>query len=173
MSSEPFDNEKIPEELSGDTKTLSETIYDNKARKAYLSSGKVIHQFHTLESCLGEFCPVHRPSDHKYRDLPLDWSNNLFIRLSDEFDNGFTIDPDDYRYNTEERVIYRNSAYCKSCQETVESVHRYDMQKCSCKGIGVAGGFDCFTRVIGNEGVNHIDTSIVFSKKTRQKKKKP
>lgn len=172
MNQQPFDHDAAVETVSGDTKVMVESIYDDKARKAYLSSGKVIHQFHSLASCLGETCPIHKPSNHEYRHLPLDWVNNLFIRISDEFDHGFTIDPDDYRYNTEERVIYRNSAYCNTCQETVESIRRYDMQKCSCKGIGVAGGLDCFTRVIGNDGANHIDTSIVFTKKSKSKSKK-
>ena len=43
------------------------------------------------------------------------------------------------------KVITSNKARCRKCGETIESKHRYDLQKCAC-GNFVDGGLDYLRR---------------------------
>lgn len=145
--------------------TVKESTFDDDKRVAYLSSGNEIHAVHRKVDCRTEFCPLHNPSEHEYRHLPLSYMAASFVRLDDSKAEPVIIDPDDRNYNTLPRVILRNSAKCYTCGVTVQSFHRHDRVRCDCGGITVSGGFIVFERVIGNEGANHVDTSLVFSKK--------
>lgn len=166
-ANEPYNMEadEIPADYEA-PKVIPETTYNDRTRVATLSSGLKVHQVHRSTECKGEHCPIHNPSDHKYRHLPLSFKAGSMIRLSDEFPNGLTIDPDDYAYNHQERVILRNSAQCTACGDHVISERVHDFQRCSCKSIAVDGGLSYLRRVIGNEGPQHVDTSIVFAKGT-------
>lgn len=133
-----------------------------------LSSGQVIHNFHTLNECSGEYCPVHRPSDHDYLDYPLAFVDGNMVRLIPELEQdsrglGFVIDPDDYRYNNQDTLILRNSVECLLCGDVLVSHHTHDFKTCTCGKIGVDGGTD-YLRRIGTQNYCK-DTSVVVSQK--------
>lgn len=142
---------------------MKETTYDDNARIAYLSSGSIMRNIHTSENCFLEYCPIHNPSDHDLRHLPLNWVNGIFIRLSNEYENGFTVDPDDYLYNNVETLIFQNSAFCRECNQEVISVHRHDYRSCSGGHIAVDGG-QSYLRLVALEGAEWDNTSITFTK---------
>lgn len=144
--------------------TINESTYDDFKRKAYLSSGKTIHNFHTSDNCLGEVCPVHKPSDHRYRDLPLDFDMDLFsfVRLTENpvMENfNFVIDPDDYTYRKTGRVILTNAVTCDNCNERIESRHGHHFVTCSCEAVSVDGGHSYLRRVASG---GYVDNSIIF-----------
>lgn len=143
----------------------SESTYDDVKRKAYLSSGEVIHQFHTSESCAGEFCPVHKPSEHAMRQYPLDFNYDAFVfeRLVPQEDG--TIqgipDPDDYTLSRNGgTLIYRNSARCLECGTQVLSRRTHDFSTCPCGNLSVDGGHE-YLRRAGNKETWE-ETSIIF-----------
>lgn len=145
---------------------MTESSFDDIARTATLTSGQVIHGFHKSTWCLGEHCPVHKPSNHKYRQYKLrfNFSQFVFERVIPELDGSefpFVIDPDDYTLNQNGgKLLYRNSARCKACGEDVESCNRNDFQSCSCGKVFVNGG-NTYPEVVG-EPEDYLDTSIWF-----------
>lgn len=48
-----------------------------------------------------------------------------------------------------EQPGHRNRARCRKCGDVIESVHRHDLQWCSCEAIAVDGGA-AYHRRIGN-----------------------
>lgn len=107
---------------------------------------------HNASVCAGQHCPLHNPSDHEYRQYPLDWDSltGVMIRL---LPSGETvIDPDEYRLHQKERYLYINRAVCNKCYEAVASVHRHDFKTCSCGNLSVDGGHDYPRRVFGEAG---------------------
>lgn len=121
-------------------KAMTDSTYDDASRKAYLSSGQVLNAFHKSTQCYGEFCPVHNPSDHLYRDLPLffDPVGFYFYR---EAGNGATyVDPDDFTLTSKGKIIIRNAVICLECEDEIESKHRHDFVSCKCGGVAVDGG---------------------------------
>ena len=136
-----------------------ESRYDKETRTAYLSSGQVVRNFHDETQCLGERCPLHKPSDHNFRGLPLGFEDGIMVRYDDKFAGGFIADPDDYRLNKEGSVIIRKSIKCALCGDEIESKYRHDFQTCQCGVCSVDGGRD-YRRIVGNPGT-FIDTSIV------------
>lgn len=137
------------------------------AQTIQLSSGQRISAFHKASACEPRNCPVHRPSEHEYRDLPLYFTGTHMVRLTgvstNENPGGQIIDPDDYEYNINGKAILRNSAKCLSCQETIHSVYRHDYQTCPCGNISVDGGESYLKRSV-NDFSNYQDTSLVIHK---------
>lgn len=147
--------------------STSESTYDDVQRKAYLSSGQIIHQFHESTKCLGEHCPVHKPSDHEYRQHPLYFNFDAFVFerfLPDEdgrYRGKVIPDPDDYMLNQNGgEVIYRNSARCLKCGTQVVSKRRHDFSTCPCGNLSVDGGHSYLRRV--GVASTFEDTSIIF-----------
>jgi len=127
-----------------------------------LSSGQIIENVHLVGTCLGEFCPIHNPSDHDFRDFPLVFTGVNMLR---EFPDGTLIpDPDDYSYNKGNPVILENSAKCYKCETTVKSISRHDFQECSCGNVFVDGGYN-YIRQGFLEGQYYENTSLTTTKK--------
>lgn len=126
-----------------------------------LSGGQIIDQFHLTGTCLGEFCPVHNPSNHDLRNYPLIFTGVNMLR---ELPNGSLVpDPDDYYYNMGHSVIVKNMAKCYKCNTIVQSFNRHDFQECKCGNIFVDGGFD-YTRHGFTEGEYYENISIICKK---------
>lgn len=140
-----------------------ETTYDDSRRIAYLSSGKNILNFHTIEYCSNKNCPVHHPREHEYSDLPLDWVAGSFVRLSPSFHGGMMIDPDDFAYNSGRGVIIRNSAQCGQCGNEVISTYTHDFRSCECGNVSVDGGHSYVRHLMENPEL-YKNTSITFKK---------
>lgn len=157
--------EEVNRVIQGLPENIKESTYEPNTREASLSSGIRLLNVHNEKQCHFEHCALHNPSDHEYRHLPLWYSGNSFYRLDASLPNKIIIDPDDYDYNRKDRVIFSNSAHCNNCGDDIESLQDESFQRCSCKGIAVNGGRSCLKRVIGNEGSNYVDISIIFSKK--------
>lgn len=158
-----------PEDQTAPLTVLLEE-WDDDAKKAYLSGGQVLSNFHRSDDCWNQRCPVHNPSDHAYRDYPLHFLDNRYmVRLSEGFPHNMMIDPDDPMLalavkEGADRLILRNSAYCETCDEVAVSTRRYDYHACKGKHVRVDGGYDAIHRVYGNEKVEHvIETSITIS----------
>ena len=69
------------------------------------------------------------------------------------------IDPDDYRYNTQDEVILINRARCVRCNQVVESETRHHFALCWCGQMSVDGGTHYLRR-----GGDFIEESWVESK---------
>lgn len=44
----------------------------------------------------------------------------------------------------------RNALYCKHCKDTIESKHCHDFKMCSCGRIGIDGGLEAGSTILGN-----------------------
>ena len=136
---------------------------DNSDGSVTLSSGRVIYNVHSDDSCFGEHCPLHNPSDHSLRGLPLDFDGTNMVRISTQFPLGFTIDPDDYVFNRDGMVILRNSAHCLSCDTEIVSSFRHDFVSCSCGNVFVDGGKSYLRRGVKDSSL-YKDTSVIIEK---------
>lgn len=143
-----------------------EKVYSSQwlsGRALKLSSGRVVANPHRDTDCSGRHCPIHNPSDHEYRDYPLDFNGVHMVRIDPTVEGGVRIDPDDYVYQSTGSAILENSAYCHKCKEDVVSESRHEAARCSCGNILVDGGHSYFKR-----GVKwpefFEDTSIVATK---------
>lgn len=138
-----------------------------------LTSGQIVENFHGGESCLGSVCPVHKPSDHPYRDLPLAFTGGHMVRILPgivpnpmagvevsgiEGIVAVIIDPDDYGLRSSGSAIIRNSGYCIVCGDHIVSHYTHDYKSCSCGKSAVDGG-NSYLRRTGHV----LDTSLVFS----------
>lgn len=145
---------------------MIESTFDDTARTATLTSGQVIHGFHKSTWCKGEHCPVHKPSDHRYRHYRLWFNFEKFVferevteKANTEFP--FIIDPDDYTLNLNQgKMIYRNSIRCNHCKDEIESSYRHDFKSCNCGKVAVDGG-NAYQRRVGSPE-DYTDTSICF-----------
>lgn len=153
----------------------SAKIINAKARPDLeLSSGQLVNNFHPEDSCFGDVCPVHKPSDHAMRDWPLAFTGAHLVRIipgievselqsvelsSLEDPVAVVIDPDDYYYLSTGKAIIRNSGICQACGDHIESRSRHDYKTCSCGKSSVDGG-DAYLRSSGSV----IDTSLIFFK---------
>jgi hypothetical protein len=146
--------------------TIRETTYDDVKRQAHLSSGQTVFGFHESGRCLGEHCPVHKPSNHNLREFPLRFNFDAFVfeRIIPASDGGQETcipDPDDYTLVSRGgNLIYRNSATCDICDSELVSYSRYDFKTCSCGNLSVDGGHE-YLRHVGKAGA-FTDTSIVY-----------
>jgi hypothetical protein len=150
---------KKMDELFSATRVNDQTIQ--------LTSGQRLSAVHKASQCAPRNCPLHRPSEHEYRDLPLFFTGTYMVRLTgeinDENPTGQIIDPDDYEYNRNGRAILRNSALCHSCGEEIVSAFRHDFVTCSCGNVAVDGGGSYPRRVL-RDGASFKDTSVIFYK---------
>ncbi len=120
-----------------------------------LPSGDLRH--HGAGQCAGEKCPLHKPSNHEYRDYPMDWNSDwgLMVRLVDDEQ---IVDPDDM--NNRPGYIKRNSARCLKCGTEVVSRHRHDYVTCPCGNVSCDGGNAYLRRSFKTDG--WVDTSDVI-----------
>lgn len=162
--------EKKLEKEYGESKTLnklakpalfSATELENGAVR--LSSGQVLSKVHDKKSCSGERCPLHNPSNHKLRDLPLYFNGSSMVRLSKSFPLGMTVDPDDYVLNHNGSVILKNSARCLSCNEEIVSSSQHTFVRCSCKNVFVDGGLS-YIRQGAKDTSKYENTSVIETK---------
>lgn len=138
--------------------------FNDKKREVTLMNGEIIKDFHTSKKCHSEYCPVHNPSDHQYKDFELSYFDGVFTRITTKSKHGFVVDPDDPVLNIGGRVILRNSVFCNICETTIISTHLNDEQRCDCDMgtfVLVNGGKDNLKRV-RSARANYEDTSIVF-----------
>lgn len=137
------------------------------AQTIQLTSGQRISNFHKAEMCAPRNCPVHNPSDHEYRDLPLFFTGTYMVRLTGELNaespTGQIIDPDDYLYNQSGKAILRNSVFCEGCAEEIVSVYRHDFVTCPCGNVSVDGGGSYLRRQARGDH-DFKDTSVVITK---------
>lgn len=121
--------------MDNNTKQTEEKTMSNPI---ILSSGQVITNFHPPGSCLGEHCPVHKPSDHPYKDEPLFFNGVHMVR---RIGTDVVIDPDDYLFNRDGHAILKNSVKCLECGSTITSTSRHDFQQCHCENVFIDGGY--------------------------------
>jgi hypothetical protein len=135
------------------------TTYNDENRVAVLNSGQIIYAVHKSTQCLGEVCPIHKPSNHDLINAPLTFDPMVgsFFR---EIGGELVVDPDDYALNTQGEVIVRNAITCLGCQDTIESTHRHHFVTCSCGKSSVDGGHAYLRRV----GGNWVDASVIAKK---------
>lgn len=145
---------------------MVESSFNDIARTATLSSGQVIHGFHKSTWCLGDHCPVHKPSNHEYRAnvLRFNFAQFVFERVIPELEGEeypFVIDPDDYTLNQNGgKILYRNSVVCNTCGDQIISHYRNDYSECSCGKVSVSGG-NVYPEISG-EPADYRDTSVWF-----------
>lgn len=141
---------------------MPEPAYDDISRTAVLSGGQTIHAFHKSTQCLGEVCPVHKPSIHFFWPLPLFYSfeGGYFFRKNEET-GAVYIDPDDYTLRSTGQVIVRNSALCLECGAEIVSEYRHHAVTCPCGTVMVDGGSSYLRRSAWNMEANFKDTSII------------
>lgn len=87
----------------------------------------------------------------------------LFERIIPALDGEehYVPDPDDFNLNKNNgRVIYRNSAICRSCKEELVCYRMYDIRTCECGGLTISGGHEEMVR----DGEHWIETSVIFDK---------
>lgn len=53
----------------------------------------LLTRVHTPDTCVGESCPVHMPTDHQYRHLPQTFKEGVMYRV--KADGKLIVDPDD------------------------------------------------------------------------------
>lgn len=99
-----------------------------------------ISRIHDAGSCLGQYCPVHSPSDHAFVADPLYFDGVHMLRTNDSFAYGAIVDPDDFLLNRNGTAIFRNSAQCLHCGDAITSTFRHDFVQCSCQRVFVDGG---------------------------------
>lgn len=116
----------------------------NEKGQVVLSGGQIINNIHADNQCLGEHCPLHNPTAHSYRDLPLVFNGVNMVRKVSK--NKFVIDPDDYNFSQNGSAILKNSAKCLKCNETLNSKSRHDFNQCSCGNVFVDGGLSYIRR---------------------------
>lgn len=132
------------------------SAHDNGDGSITLSSGQVVFSFHQDLDCSGRVCPVHNPSDHEFRNLPLGFVDGHMVRYA--ADNTILIDPDDYQLNRYGTAILRNSAKCLKCGDEVFSRSRHDFVTCSCGNVSVDGGL-AYVRHLFRERDLYLNTS--------------
>lgn len=138
-----------------------------------LSSGQQVNNFHGEGTCAGDFCPVHKPSDHPLLEFPLAFTGRHLVRIISEIPPNslvgididqlkgpqlVAIDPDDYFLTITGKAILRNSAICGECGEHIVSHYTHDYKTCSCGASSVDGG-PMYLKRLGRA----LDTSIVFT----------
>lgn len=139
---------------------MTETNYDDETRIVELSGGQRVHAFHKSSQCAPDHCPVHNPSDHTLRGLPL-FYDGLGCYMYRRSDDGTTfVDPDDYKMRTAGSVIITNSAVCLKCETEVSSCFRHDFVTCMCGNVSVDGGLHYLKRSV-KDSSKFEDTSIV------------
>lgn len=143
-----------------------EKVYSSKwlsGRALELSSGTVLRNPHNDEQCAGRSCPIHNPSDHPYRDFPLDFNGTNMVRVDPDSEGGVRIDPDDYEFNKENVAILRNSVECLNCETHITSEHKHDFVSCECRNVSVDGGHSYLKRSVRSSR-DYKDTSIVVGR---------
>lgn len=116
-----------------------ESTYDDEHRVAHLSSGQTVHAIHKSTQCLGDVCPLHKPSDHVLRVFPLIYEPESYHFYRDVFGTN-VLDPDDCHLHRDGKAIVRNAATCLICFDTIKSTFRHDYRRCSCGNVFVDGG---------------------------------
>lgn len=125
-----------------------------------LSGGQVIYNAHREGTCFGEHCPLHNPSEHEYRYLPLRFNGKHMYRVDGE---KLYVDPDDYDFSQSHYAILRNSAKCLHCGDEITSLYRHDYVTCVCRAIFVDGGNE-YIRAGGKKGA-FLSTAVVIDER--------
>lgn len=123
-----------------------------------LENGKVLTH-HDKDKCSGQ-CALHNPTDHEFRQYPLDWDEAWLVMVRRVPVPGgveTVIDPDEYRLRGP-KYLLENSAQCMECHTRIVSMDRHDFVSCRCGNVSVDGGHDYARRVFQNN--NWVDTSI-------------
>lgn len=118
----------------------------------------VFLRHHEAGICQGEVCPLHKPTNHALRSLPLDWDGErgVMCRLLGDVQ---VPDPDDFKILSGAKVIWQNSIRCNTCEIEVASTHRHDFKFCDCGKVAVDGGHSYLRRL----GTDFTDTSVVIN----------
>lgn len=61
--------------------------------------------------------------------------------------------------NTYKKII-SNKVRCLSCDDIIESTHRHDFVRCSCRNIAVDGGHDYLRRVGNLDGYEELSEEV-------------
>jgi hypothetical protein len=113
-------------------------------------------QVHPGDQCAGEYCVIHNPSDHPYRDLPLTMNERgVMFRIGE--DKLYIVDPDSAAFF--DIFTLRNSAKCLNCDSHIQSLFHHDFKECKCGEVFVDGGFS-YVRQGWTDPETYIDTSI-------------
>lgn len=134
--------------------------YYRNLNEFILADGTILHNIHQPGTCWGDYCTIHKPSKHKYRDYQLVWANGMLCR---DTDDGLIPDPDHPAFQRDQGVIMVNAATCLKCADYIESNYRHDFKYCICQNISVDGGKDYIRHGWHNESY-YSDESISFTK---------
>lgn len=88
---------------------MTEKLFD-KQDMIFLHDGRALRT-HPEGACSGEFCCIHKPSDHPMKDFPLNWreDRNLMERICS---HGIGHpDPDDLAHKKRTVPNYENYAF--------------------------------------------------------------
>lgn len=138
-----------------------ESTYDDEKRIAYLSSGQIVYSVHKSTSCLGDVCPLHKPSDHVLRIFPLVYEPTSYHFYRDVFGTN-VLDPDDYILNRDGKALVRNAATCLKCFHTVESTFRHDFRHCHCGNVFVDGGLSYIRHGANDMNMYKNESKTIF-----------
>jgi len=139
---------------------MSNAVTMNADGSVTLNSGQVLRNVHRAGTCLGEHCPLHNPSEHAYRDLPLRFNGKHMYRVDGD---ELRVDPDDYEFSRSHYAILRNSARCRSCGVEIVSTTVHDLVSCACGSIFVDGGHEYLR--YGGEIDLFLSTAVVIDER--------
>jgi len=138
--------------------TKSPDVFIRPDGGVLLNSGQVLIKTHGVKQCSGEFCPIHKPSDHALRGEQLYFNGRYMIR---RVGGELFLDPDDYFSQMDSQAILQNSVLCLSCGDVIQSTHRHDYQTCSCRDVSVDGGYSYLKRSYAGPD-SFLETSVVI-----------
>lgn len=108
---------------------------------ASMAGGLMVRGVHEEGTCIGEYCPLHKPSEHEFVNYPMVFFNGHIWRvLEPENELAFIVDPDDLMFNLKGNIRLRNAVMCQKCAEVLVSLHRHDYRQCQCATAMVDGG---------------------------------
>lgn len=140
----------------------SKSVIAHDRDSVTLSSGQKINNVHASGFCAGEYCPIHKASDHDFNDLPLSFNGISMLRKRE--DGSLFPDPDDYAFNQGQLVIVENSAKCLTCGEKLQSESHYDFASCSCGNVFVDGGLNYIRHGMKDKN-KYENTSVSYQMK--------
>lgn len=118
-----------------------------------LVGGQVLSRVHAEGECSGEFCCIHRPSNHLMREWRQNFLFGVMYRISPDGD----VYPDPDASNPPERP---NAVRCLGCDKVIVSLGRHDYQTCGCDNICMVDGGNDYSRrgwASGVEGQCYVE----------------
>ncbi len=105
-----------------------------------LVGGQVVSGVHSEDKCAGEYCTIHRPSNHVMVGWDQQFIYGVMYRISP--DGRIYPDPDGTRIPDRPNAIR-----CLGCDVVLVSLYRHDYRTCACENASmVDGGYEYHRR---------------------------